>query len=48
VEDGFVKIIFVQTKENMLDVFTKNMSGDTHDRHLDKIKWNVQDVMTFK
>jgi len=48
VEDGFVKIVFVRTKENTSDVFTKNTSGDTHDRHSDKIEWDVRDVMTPK
>ncbi len=32
-EDGFIKIIFVQTKENRADIFTKNMSGPTYKHH---------------
>ena len=27
VEDGFIEIIFVKTKDNMADIFTKNTSG---------------------
>jgi len=44
VEDGFVKIIFVRTQENTADVFTKNTSGDTYDRHSREIKWDVKNV----
>ena len=28
VEDGFIEIFFVKTKENVADVFTKNTSGE--------------------
>jgi len=33
IEDGFVKIIFVRTKENQADIFTKNISGPTYEHH---------------
>jgi len=33
VEDGFIRIIFVRTKKNRADIFTKNVSGPTHDEH---------------
>jgi hypothetical protein len=32
VEDGFVKIIFVRTTENLSDGFTKNVSGEIYDK----------------
>lgn len=36
VEDKFIKIIFVRTKENDSDIFTKNVSGDIYDEHSKK------------
>jgi len=33
VMDGFLKIIFVRTVDNQADIFTKNVSGDIHDKH---------------
>jgi len=33
VKDGFVEIIFVGTKENRADIFTKNLNGELHDKH---------------
>jgi len=33
VMDGFLKIIFVRTLDNHADIFTKNVSGDIHDKH---------------
>jgi hypothetical protein len=37
VEEGFIKIIFVGTKNNDLDIFTKNTSGEIHDEHTKKL-----------
>ena len=37
VQDGFIRIIFVRTKDNDADIFTKNLSGELHDRHATKI-----------
>ena len=37
VEDGFIEIVFVKTKENVADVFTKNTSGEIGDRHNNKM-----------
>jgi hypothetical protein len=37
VQDGFIRIIFVRTKDNDADIFTKNLSGDLHSRHASKI-----------
>ena len=37
VHDGFIRIIFVKTKDNDADIFTKNLSGDLHQRHAEKM-----------
>jgi hypothetical protein len=33
VEDGFIKIIFVKSEENLSDGFTKNITGTLYDAH---------------
>ena len=38
VEDGFIKIIFVKTADNDADIFTKNVNGETYDRHAKKFQ----------
>jgi hypothetical protein len=46
VHDGFIQIIFVKTKDNDADIFTKNLSGDLHNRHAPKLvekKGNIKD-----
>ena len=40
VHDGFIKIIFVRTRDNDADIFTKNLSGELHERHSVKIVEN--------
>jgi hypothetical protein len=35
VVDGFVKIVFVKITENKSDMFTKNVSGEAYDEHID-------------
>ena len=30
VMDGFLKIVFVKTKENVADIFTKNVTSDVY------------------
>ena len=37
VENGDVEIIFVKTAENDADIFTKNVSADLNDRHVDQM-----------
>jgi hypothetical protein len=37
VDEGFIKFVFVGTKDNDADLFTKNLSGESHDRHGDKM-----------
>ena len=34
-EDGFFKLVFVKSEDNRSDIFTKNVSNDIHQRHLD-------------
>ena len=36
-EDGFIEISFVKTKNNVADIFTKNTSGDIGNHHQNKI-----------
>jgi hypothetical protein len=33
VESGFLKVVFVNSKENKSDIFTKNVSGELYDKH---------------
>ena len=37
VEDGIIKIIFVQSSDNDSDIMTKNVSGDLLDKHAAKL-----------
>jgi hypothetical protein len=37
VEDGIIKIIFVQSGNNDSDIMTKNVSGDLLDKHAVKL-----------
>ena len=34
VEDGFIKIVFVKSKENKSDIFTKNVTQDIYSLHV--------------
>ena len=42
--DGFLKIIFVKTSENTADIFTKNVSTDTHEKFKDDYIWKREDM----
>ena len=44
VVDGFVKIVFVHMRENTTDVFTKNVSGNTYDRHSSELEWDKSKI----
>jgi hypothetical protein len=44
VVDGFVKIVFVKTTENKSDMFTKNVSGDAYDEHIDNYIIDRKDI----
>jgi hypothetical protein len=35
VEEGFLKIIFVKSTENLADGFTKNVNHETYSRHIE-------------
>ena len=37
VEDGFIKIMFVKTKQNTADVFTKNLPKELFDQHVSEL-----------
>ena len=37
VEDGIIKIIFVQSSDNDSDIMTKNVSGDLLEKHAEKL-----------
>ena len=41
-EDGFNEIIFVKTKDNVADIFTKNTSGDIGNRHHNKMVKEIE------
>lgn len=44
IADGFLKIIFVKTDENVADIFTKNVSGETLEKHVDTYVMSKNDV----
>jgi hypothetical protein len=33
VEDGIVKVVFVRSEDNDADIFTKNLNGETFEKH---------------
>ena len=37
VEDGKVKMVFVQSAENNINILTKNLSGILHEKHSKKM-----------
>ena len=41
IEDGFIKIVFVKSRENVADLFTKNVSRDIYAEHVSKILGRV-------
>jgi hypothetical protein len=43
VEDGIVKVEFVNSSENDSDIFTKNVSQDTYERHASKFLGSIED-----
>ena len=38
--EGFIKVIFVRTDENDMDLFTKNLSGDKYKKYANKLITN--------
>ena len=41
IEDGFIKIVFVKSRENVADLFTKNVSRDIYAEHVSKFLGRV-------
>ena len=37
IEDGFIKITFVKSENNLSDGFTKNVSGEVFEKHKDDL-----------
>ncbi len=44
IEDGFIHIVFVCTKLNKADMFTKNVVGEIHDTHSKSFIWKPSDL----
>ena len=44
IEEGIVKIVFVSTKENDADIFTKNVTGEIYNNLGSKMMWSKQEV----
>jgi hypothetical protein len=44
VEEGFIKTIFVKTAENKSDIFTKNVSGEAYDDHIDNYNMDRNNI----
>jgi hypothetical protein len=36
-EDGIIKIEFIESVENQSDIFTKNLSQEIYERHVEKL-----------
>jgi hypothetical protein len=44
VEEGFIKVVFVKTANNKSDMFTKNVSGEAYDAHIDSYIMEHRDI----
>jgi hypothetical protein len=44
IQDGFLKIIFVKTKQNTFDIFTKNVNSEIYENHKDDYIWKKEDM----
>jgi len=44
VGEDFIKIIFIRTKDNRADIFTKNVVGDLFDKHSEGLPWKDKDM----
>ena len=44
VEDGMVKIEFINSEENDADLFTKNLPGNLFEKHSKKLVWKHKEV----
>ena len=45
-EDGIVKIVFVKSAENDIDILTKTLSGDLHEKHSKKMICKRPEVLS--
>ena len=45
IDEGIVKIVFVSTKNNDADVFTKNVTSEIYDRMKDKLLKKKSDLL---
>ena len=44
IQEGKVKIVFVRSKENVADIFTKNTTGDIFQQHMQKLVWSKEQM----
>ena len=44
VEERFVEVVFVKSEDNKSDGFTKNLSGDLFEKHVDDFVWDKKSV----
>ena len=44
VEDGEIEIVFVKSLENIADGFTKNVKGDIHGDHIQRMVWDRSEI----
>jgi hypothetical protein len=44
VEDGMIKIVFVETQDNKADMVTKNVSGEVYDEHVESFIMDRKDI----
>jgi hypothetical protein len=44
VEEGFIKVVFVNTADNKSDMFTKNVSGEAYDAHIENYIMDHKDI----
>jgi hypothetical protein len=47
-ESGFLKIVFVNSKDNKADMFTKNVSSELYDKHKRTFIVRRQDVESIQ
>ena len=44
ISDGFLKVLFVKTTENASDIFTKNVNGETLEKHQGTYVWSKENI----
>jgi hypothetical protein len=48
ISEGFLKVLFVKTDENSSDIFTKNMSGETLEKHMNDYVFTKEKIEKSK